>query len=353
MRLRQFTHLAYRRVLRAVVHEERGAAFVLFGLLITSFFGVAALVHDAGLYFEMRRQTQNAADAAAHAAALSLPDLTEAEDKANEFWDANLPSVGNPTMTVTFPPGSQRARIDVTSSVNFIFGPVLGIDSASTAIVSEVSIAALVADVVVAMDTSGSMCADSHGLMVTCPSPPPAWQPFTDVQAATLAFPSYLLTDTEDMLGMVSYSTTATVRMNLTQTYNPTFTTQVNALTPNGYTNIGYAIRRSSDVLDAGRPLDEALKIIVLVTDGNPNRCNVNTSCSTSSAKTYSRNEVDRAIQRGYRVYTIGLGDDVDDTFLQDLASRGGGIYVESPTADDLEDAFAAVGRHARVKFIQ
>jgi Flp pilus assembly protein TadG len=358
MQLRRFTHLLYQRALRTLVHEERGAAFVLFGLLMVSFFGVAALVHDAGMYFEMRRQTQNAADAAAHAAALSLPDLTEAEDKAIEFWDANLPSVGNPSMAISFPPGSQRARIDVTSSVNFIFGPVIGVDSASTAIVSEVSISALVADVVVAMDTSGSMCSDSHGLRLTCPAPPPAWEPFTGVQEATLNFPEYLLTNENDWLGMVSFSTTATQQMVLTQSYNPTFTTKVNALVPDGYTNTGYAIRRSADLLDDGRSLEQALKIIVLVTDGVPTRYKSGASfvtCSSgcSQARNYGRTEVDRAVGLGYRVYTIGLGDSVDDDYLEDLADRGGGIYVESPTPDELEDAFAAVGRHARVKFIQ
>ncbi|MEZ4501264.1 MAG: vWA domain-containing protein [Dehalococcoidia bacterium] len=345
------------RALRRWRNEESGQALVLTGLASLALIGMAALALDIGMLLEARRQTQNAADAAAHAAAQEMPDQAAAEAAAQLYWDLNAPTLGNATLEVSFP-DSRSVRVEASNEIDFMLAPVLGIDSGDVTVAAEVGADALPADVVIAMDTSGSMCADSHGLRLTCPGGV-TLHPWQEVEEATLAFPDYLLTHTEDWLGLVSFSTEPHREMPMSQGY-ASYPTHVGNLHPDGYTNIGGALEESIRTINQGRPNAGHSKIIVLVTDGIPNvypghgsNWNICGGSGCSQAYNYGRTQAEAAAAQGIRVYTIGLGDGVNSTYLAELASTGNGSYVESPTADDLEEAFAEVARRARIAFTE
>jgi hypothetical protein len=76
---------------RAHPSDERGVVLVSFAILMVVILGVAALVVDIGFVSEKTRQIQNSADAAALAAAQSLPTTSAAEATAKSYAATNLP----------------------------------------------------------------------------------------------------------------------------------------------------------------------------------------------------------------------------------------------------------------------
>lgn len=80
--------LTFRRAPRS---DERGAVAVMFALLLVVIVGIGGLVVDIGFASQKQRQVQNAADAAALAAAQSLPSLTGSASTAQSYASDNLP----------------------------------------------------------------------------------------------------------------------------------------------------------------------------------------------------------------------------------------------------------------------
>jgi hypothetical protein len=70
----------------------------------------------------------------------------------------------------------------------------------------------------------------------------------------------------------------------------------------------------------------------ILLTDGKP-----------SHSKSATNDEIMIAAYTGIRIFTIGLGNDVDDLYLRDIAYRTGGRYYFAPTAEDLEEIYANI----------
>jgi Flp pilus assembly protein TadG len=299
---------------------------------VAAFIGMAALVLDMGRYMELRRQLQNAADAAAHAGALQLPDTAAAEAAANEYFALNVPSSArNATFNVTFPDsGQSRVRIEADADIEMLFAPVFGLFEAETDVAAEVATQGQDVDVAVVLDRSGSMCADSHGLRTNCPRNSTPWEPFTQVQEAALDFPNYFLDRTRDWLGLVSYSDSATRDTPLQQGW-PAYEQKVEDLVPAGHTNIGHGIEEGHDVLTQGRPNSDNLKIMVLLTDGLANvyssggRWRNCSSTPCAQAENYALTAAQKAADDGIRIFTIGLGDDLDEDFLRQFAEFGGG----------------------------
>jgi Mg-chelatase subunit ChlD len=99
-----------------------------------------------------------------------------------------------------------------------------------------------------------------------------------------------------------------------------------------------------------------AAKIMVVMTDGIANRCfsSGSSSCGAhGDAETYAYNQAVVAANNGITIYAIGLGPSVNDSLLQDIADVGGGIYLNAPTADDLEDTFEAIADAIRIRILQ
>ncbi len=135
--------------------DERGTVIVLVTLVVVVLVGSAAFVVDLGRTREVRRQLQNAADAAALGAAQELPNLVAAEAKAKELVLANAPdgsfdwssstkchpgdrntavfTVASTTPCIWFNQSYTRIHVQVPDQTEAtIFGSVLGTDSLST-----------------------------------------------------------------------------------------------------------------------------------------------------------------------------------------------------------------------------
>jgi Flp pilus assembly protein TadG len=335
-------------------HDESGQVIVLMTAAMIAMIGLVGIVLDVGIQLEQRRQLQNAVDAAAHAGAQMLPDVDAAADKANEYFYANEPTGGAATLNITFPTvDHERIEIEGSLEVDYAFLTVFG--KTSETVSARAVAGAQTTDIVLALDRSGSMCADSHGLMMNCPAPPPDHEPMTSVKNAANGF-SDLFEPGWARVGLVSFATNASLDQSVSTNFGPGSTLEdtINDLYPSGRTNIGDAIHDSiNELLYGPDTRDDALKVIVLLSDGVPNRCADGASCTDEAAANYALAKAQEAAAHGISIYTVGLGDDLDEDLMQDVADAAGGAYVASPTAGDLQDAFDTIAGLITVRILE
>lgn len=334
--------------------NESGQVIVLVTAAMMSLIAMMGLVFDIGVQLEQRRQLQNAVDAAAHAGAQMLPVTTDASARATALFNANLPSSGTPTFTVDFPtPDLEQIEIIGTLEVDYAFLALFGKSSAT--VTARAVAGAQPTDVVITLDRSGSMCRDSHWLTANCPAPPPDHEPMTSVKDAAIGFQD-LFDPGWARMGLASFSTTASLDQVVSTDFGPgsALETAVNGVYPSGYTNIGDAISVAHTEVTTGPNVRVgSFKVIVLLSDGDPNRCAGGSSCSDSAAATHSRNAATAAALDGVTIFTIGLGANVDGVLMQEIADIGGGEYILSPSAAELEATFDAIAALIKVKILQ
>lgn len=161
-------------------------------------------------------------------------------------------------------------------------------------------------DVILAIDLSGSMN-DEGG------TPP---QPVSAVLEAAAAFTERL--GTNDQVGVVTYFTTASTPQLLTTNKegagNIVAALTIPAAAETGSTNTGDAIKAATAELASSRHNADARKVLVLLTDGL-------TNAPGENAEAYARDAAGVLKDTGTDIYTIGLGTNVNETFLRELAS--------------------------------
>jgi len=139
---------------------------------------------------------------------------------------------------------------------------------------------------------------------------------------------------TADKLGVVSFSSSPSVGLPLQDvTGSPTKNAAldaINAPIDSGATDIAAALQASLDQFEsAGNPL--FLNNIVLLSDGRNN-----TGENLSSV-------IQACNDQGVKVFTIGLGADVDEEILQDISDGTGGKYSFAETKEDLDEIYADI----------
>jgi hypothetical protein len=100
---------------------------------------------------------------------------------------------------------------------------------------------------------------------------------------------------------------------------------------PWGGTALYDAIYDSCEDLQAKAGLND-LKTVLCITDGKDSTPSGQTQLSIKSADEVIKFAVDKSI----RVITLGLGSDIDGSFLGRIASETGGWYLQTATADEL-----------------
>jgi predicted ribosomally synthesized peptide with SipW-like signal peptide len=175
-------------------------------------------------------------------------------------------------------------------------------------------------DVMMVMDRSGSMGYDI---------------PTRLSQAKTAANTFLGILGTGDQSGLVSYATTASLNKILSNNHVAT-QAQVSSLVALGSTNIGDAINLANGQLT--NPSVEQIEI--LLTDGKANRPHGPGYGEDPADVTYALTKASAAAAAGIKIYTIGLGTDINATMLQTIASTTGGQYYFAPTAGDLDAIF-------------
>ena len=146
-------------------HRDEGQALALFAGGLVIFLGFVAMSIDVGRFVWARTQMQAAVDAAALAAAQSMPSTADATQQATDYWIDNSGFVRSQAtavqFSVTFPPGNKKVLVTGEASLPTWFARFVGFRRWTVAAEGEAE--AQVVDAVVVLDRSGSMCWDSHG----------------------------------------------------------------------------------------------------------------------------------------------------------------------------------------------
>ena len=83
------------RLLRGFAEDTRGAVYIWVAGTLIGILGLAGMAIDTGYLYVLRNQTQIAADAAALAAVVELPDKTDARKAAKDYAELNMPQKGH------------------------------------------------------------------------------------------------------------------------------------------------------------------------------------------------------------------------------------------------------------------
>ena len=481
-------------VRKMVRGREDGQALVLFAAGLIGFLVIVGLSIDVGRFLWARTQIQAAVDAAALAAAQSMPDQQDAAQKADWYWMDNsgfIRSQGrNVQFRVTYPPGNKAVRVEASAEIPTWFVRLVGFNQWNVSAAGEAE--SQVLDIAMVLDISGSMCFDTYpqveaqtawmspgradriprlrqaipaggadvitiyldsvaifnstsasannqnfGYNATTPyyqrniggragtimidrelftiqsinaannsmqvrraqqnrntgqwttkdahavgaqvwanrlsctlaAPNGAGGPFepydTMVDAADyfvgLFDPQY------DKIGVANFSNRGSLVASLSSNFNAVRSALHSMSPPNGATNIAHAIAVGRQILDGTGKRANAVRVLVLLTDGvantycgsatyNPNAYNT-TSCSEGSGQSiaveHAFNEAQRAKNADIIIYTIGLGNEVDHNFLDQIARMTGGKYFYSPTAEQLDEAFQAVAEQTHIALVR
>ncbi len=177
-------------------------------------------------------------------------------------------------------------------------------------------------DIVLVLDRSGSM--------TTATATGTRWD---DLKAAVQAFLDALdLTPQDELVGLATYSTTSTHNLNMSLNYANVIST-VNSFSPDGWTAIGDGIETGRiAVTDTSFARPTAQKTIVVMTDGIHNR---GVSPEIKS--------LDAHVNYGVTVHTITFSADADQTWMQLVASEGGGQHWHADNQASLIDVFEEI----------
>lgn len=125
----------------------------------------------------------------------------------------------------------------------------------------------------------------------------------------------------KDEAAIIDFDDTATLLSGLTSDKQKLYQA-IEQIDSDGGTDIGAGILCALDEIEQKK---DVAKYIILLTDGEGN---------------YDSNLTLRAIELGVKIYTIGLGSDIDETLLRTIADETGGKYFHATVAEDLNNIF-------------
>jgi Mg-chelatase subunit ChlD len=182
-------------------------------------------------------------------------------------------------------------------------------------------------DVVLGIDLSGSMNDDGG-------TPP---EPISSVLTAARAFVSRL--NDEDQIGIVTYATEAKIRDPLTadsiRIEGNIQKLSIGADEERGSTNTGDAIKKMAEELTSSRHNEDARKVAILLTDGLA-------TAPAEDPEMYAENEAKELKAKNIDLFTIGLGEKVNETFLRGVASDEK-YYYKAPAIRDLDRIYNSI----------
>ena len=149
----------------------------------------------------------------------------------------------------------------------------------------------------------------------------------------------------QNEIGLVSFSTSATTDSPLTSNF-ASVKTEVSALKASGSTCIQCSIDAADRAITAGKRTN-VKNVIVLLTDGIANYVEGGTqqvSQATAEQATLTA-ATNSHKNNGTIIFVIGLGKDVNTTFLQQLATSTGGQYYFPPSSQSLNDIYNQISQ--------
>lgn len=182
-------------------------------------------------------------------------------------------------------------------------------------------------DVALVVDTSGSMGYDS---------PTRLYQ----AQTAVNSFLGEL--QSNDQSALVSYASNAILDKTLSNIHSATIAA-VNNLTAMGATNIGDAISLANQELVSARHNPLSPKVEILLTDGLANKPFGQGFGEFPADVAYAKAKADEAAAQGIKIFTIGLGLEVNTLMLEYIATTTGGQYHFAPTGESGSTALTEI----------
>ena len=186
-------------------------------------------------------------------------------------------------------------------------------------------------DVMLIMDHSYSMFEYNDGRM-------------GESQTAAITFISEL-DPNFDTVGLARFSTTAELQENLSNNFNPAKNT-INGYSQDAFsafTNIEDAIEKGiSEIDNNGR--NDAVKLMILFSDGGVNRPENNGSEDKPYAKGKALDKAIEAASKDIIIYTVTLGtSNLDIDLMDDIAGATGGKSFVAPNPQDIVDAYLEI----------
>ena len=257
---------------KGIAGNQRGTVLVTFTLLLMVLLGFVALAIEVGDWYVTRAELSKAVDAAALAGATNIasPNLNLVA-LAQDFGDANFAPgyIGTPVSgggAASYAATATTDQMTVTGSVSAV-GLIASLFGVTTIPISSTGAAQKnEVEIMLIFDCSGSM----------------AGTPISNLKTAATNFLSYFEpSQSEDMMGLVTFATAATVKVPLETNFASAIQSVINSLSANGGTNSADAVADAGAQLpvQTGTPnADWKQQFIVFFTDGEP-------TCFTSTFK--------------------------------------------------------------------
>jgi len=145
-------------------------------------------------------------------------------------------------------------------------------------------------------------------------------------------------------IGQSSFSTTGSLDLHLTGVEADVHTA-INALSSDGFTNLFEGIDLATAELDNAHEHERAAvpDFMVIITDGNPNRPGTDDPTDNSADEAAAAAAADAARAAGIEVFVVGVGSDLDATYLSTEIADDAGHYFDAALFEDLEAVLAGL----------
>jgi Flp pilus assembly protein TadG len=389
--------------------KERGQILFWFALVLPLLLLFVGLGIDFGFGFLTKTELAKASDAVSLAV---MRNLGQGESTATSIgqsifalnYNANSKmNASPPTLSIAYSSdayGDPVVDVAASAKINTFFIRLVGFKTLTVTDSSQATRPPVILSLV--LDKSGSM--NDNGGAAALPS-------------SVTDFIGYFINGT-DRLGEISFSSIATQDVAISQTFQAPIKASVNRLSFAGATYAqGGLLDAQTQVQSVSSPPPNAVKVVVFFTDGWANTNQDTLSCGlvnyggcspveqavgwcsgvsylsptdgnpvSCRASTFPAqdpglsNSIDisdistdakyRAVQlantmraQGTTIYSIGLGDKIDETYLQELANdpasdqynpgEPSGIAAFAPTASDLDTVFQTVASKILLRLTQ
>lgn len=169
---------------------------------------------------------------------------------------------------------------------------------------------------------------------------------------------------TDDQVSLEIYDRWGRHEVNLTQDYAQISSriTQLQAGHYDVYTNMGDGEQRAIEELTSVRARNTAVKVMILLTDGNANVDQTGAIYGeyepNTPAKLYAKSKAQEAADLGIRIYTVSVGARADTAAMEEIATIGRGthFYASGSIAeytDQLRAIFETLGGKRPVVLIE
>jgi VWFA-related protein len=139
----------------------------------------------------------------------------------------------------------------------------------------------------------------------------------------------------DDRVGLVTFSDAALTQVSLTTDRNA-INHAVNMLVPEYQTALWDGVYTGlQELLADATP---ARRAMIVLSDGVDNR-----SVESTGTVMQKYDEEARQENRGFSIFTLGLGDEIDRQGLTQLSDQTGGVYIDSPTPEDLTSVYEKI----------